>query len=89
MLAEANNNAIEGVLSAYEISKMDLEEVELAVLSACGTALGENDYGEGVWGLQSAFLTAGVKNIIMSLWTVPDDTTRELMTSFYKYYLKD
>ena len=78
----------DGVLTAYEISNLDLFNTKLAVLSACETGRGDVHDAEGVFGLQRAFKTAGVDQLIISLWKVPDEATSEMMTLFYKHYLK-
>jgi CHAT domain-containing protein len=79
----------DGIITAYEISQLDLRKTDLVVLSACETALGDVNGTEGVFGLQRAFKLAGVNNMLLSLWRVPDAETAELMTVFYKYFLED
>jgi len=74
----------DGILSAEEIAALDLSGVEWAVLSACDTGVGEIRSGEGVFGLRRAFQVAGVKSLIMSLWSVGDDSTRSWMKALYE-----
>lgn len=78
-------NVEDGVLTADEISRMDLSKTKLVVLSACETGKGKVDPIDGVYGLQRAFKMAGAGTIVMSLWKVQDDTTSLIMTRFYSY----
>jgi CHAT domain-containing protein/Tfp pilus assembly protein PilF len=74
-----------GILSADAIAGLLLDDLQLAVLSACDTGLGEVAGGEGVFGLQRAFHIAGCRNVVASLWKVDDAATAALMTRFYGY----
>jgi CHAT domain-containing protein len=86
--AGANNPTAEGVLTALDIAELDLTKVELVVLSACDTGLGETAGGEGVFGLQRALGLAGARTTITSLWKVKDQATRDLMMRYYENFFK-
>ena len=79
------NNMEDGVLTAREISKIDLHDLNIVVLSACETGRGELK-SDGVFGLQRGFKKAGAKTILMSLWKVNDIATKLLMVEFYKNF---
>lgn len=78
----ANN----GILTAQEVAGLDLRGLDMCVLSACDTGMGEIT-GEGVYGLQRGFKKAGAKTLLVSLRKVYDDATRILITEFYRNYL--
>jgi CHAT domain-containing protein len=76
----------DGVMTAAEIARMDLNGSDMIVLSACQTGLGEIT-GDGVFGLQRGFKKAGANSILMSLWKVDDEATCLLMTEFYRNWI--
>ena len=80
---EAGPDEEDGILTAEEISAMDLSSVEWAVLSACDTGVGTIKAGEGIFGLRRAFQIAGASTVIMSLWAVEDRSTRSWMRALY------
>jgi CHAT domain-containing protein len=76
-------------LTAEEVVSMNLDGVEWAVLSACDTGVGVVHAGEGVFGLRRAFQVAGVRTVIMSLWSVDDQAARAWMQALYEGRLRD
>jgi hypothetical protein len=89
-LAGANNHRHgheDGVLTALELSQVDLMGTKLVVLSACQTGVGAYRFGDGVYGLRRAVAMAGAEAQVMSLWSVDDAATSELMQSYYDHLL--
>jgi len=80
---QENIGVEDGWVTAEEIALLNLRGTELVVLSACQTGLGDVKTGEGVYGLRRAFLYAGARTLLTSLFEVPDGETRELMKRFY------
>lgn len=85
---QSNSESEDGNLFAGEIYNLELN-AELVALSACQTGLGKISKGEGVIGLSRALVYAGAKSIIVSFWSVADESTAELMTDFYKQLLEN
>jgi CHAT domain-containing protein/tetratricopeptide (TPR) repeat protein len=79
------NDSDDGLLTAADVTALTLGATELVVLSACETGIGILLPGEGVFGLRRSFALAGVRTLVMSLWEVPDEVTKDLMTKFYGY----
>lgn len=82
--ANANKNGKDdGILTALEASNLNLWGTKLVTLSACDTGVGEVKTGEGIYGFRRAFFRAGAETLVMSLWPVSDNVTREMMTAYY------
>lgn len=79
--ADAEN----GIVTAYEISELNLSSTELVVLSACETGIGDIIFCEGVYGFRRAFAIAGARTLVLSLWSIPDEETKDLMVTFYTH----
>jgi len=82
LASDADND---GALEVREVFGLDLKEANLVVLSACKTALGEQSMGDEITGLTRAFLYAGTPSIITTLWSIEDEASGALMTSFYQH----
>lgn len=80
--------ANDGLLTAEELSSMDLRQTWLVTLSACDTGRGDQRNGEGVFGLKRALATAGAGQVLLTLWPVQDRETRTLMEDFYREALQ-
>jgi CHAT domain-containing protein/tetratricopeptide (TPR) repeat protein len=81
--AGRNNSADDGYLTAKEAAQLQLGGTQLVVLSACDTASGEQQSGEGLFGLQRALSVAGARTTLLSLWKVDDKATAYFMQRYY------
>jgi len=84
-LAGANRSG-QGIVSAYELGGLNLQGTDLVVLSACESGLGMTTTGSGILGLRRSLAISGARSSIISLWTVPDAETADLMDRFYRLY---
>ena len=73
----------DGILTAEDVSTLDLQGTWLVTLSACDTGSGEARSGEGVMGLRRGFIEAGAQNLLMTLWPISDEVTVQIMSDFY------
>jgi hypothetical protein len=83
----ADKSHDDGILTGYEVAELNLQKVQLVTLSACETGLGEVTGSEGNLGLMRAFKIAGVQNVLVSLWPVPNIQTEDLLNFFYQNWL--
>jgi CHAT domain-containing protein/Tfp pilus assembly protein PilF len=74
----------DGILTAEDVSTLDLKGTWLVTLSACDTGSGEARAGEGVMGLRRGFVEAGTRNLLMTLWPISDEVTVQIMSDFYE-----
>ena len=87
VFAPEKSNAEDGLLNTYEIYNLNLNAC-LAVLSSCKSGWGKYETGEGVFSLARGFIYAGVPSIVMTLWEIEDQSSANIMTSFYRYMKK-
>lgn len=82
------SDAFDNVVTSYEIARMELRGTELVVLGACDTATGMDMPTQGIGSLRRAFMMAGAKTVLATLWPVSDASTKEFMTQLYGRLLK-
>jgi CHAT domain-containing protein len=87
VLTKSENSAEDGLLQSTEIFNLKLK-TDLVVLSACQTGLGKLVRGEGIIGLTRAFMYAGTPSVLVSLWSVSDNSTATLMEEFYRNLIR-
>jgi len=87
-LVDSNDKPLTGFVGLADIYNLNAP-LDLVVLSACQTSLGQNQRGEGLIGLTRGFMYAGAASVVASLWEVDDEVTAELMKYFYSYMLRD
>jgi CHAT domain-containing protein len=74
----------EGLLTAEEVTTLDLRAADWVVLSACQSGLGDRWANDGLLGMRRAFHLAGARTVIASQWSIDDESTREWMTALYE-----
>lgn len=84
----APNSDDDGILTAEEITALNLEGVDMVLLSACETGLGKIEVGEGVFGLRRAFQVAGARSLVMTLWSVEDKAAADWMAKMFAHHLR-
>jgi CHAT domain-containing protein/Tfp pilus assembly protein PilF len=82
--ANLHRSPEDGILTALEVTGIDLQGTQLVVLSACQTGLGDIANGEGVYGLRRAFTLAGAESQVMSLWRTESTAAKDLMVAYYQ-----
>jgi CHAT domain-containing protein len=87
--SEYDDNPDDGILTAEEISKLDLKSCVLVSVSACQSGMGQSLEGEGVLGLRRAFYRAGVMNVLLCLWPIGDKDARAFVENFYSLVKQD
>lgn len=86
LIFRAGGDSLEdGQLYAHELYDLNLEQLDLAVLSACESGIGKNQAGEGVMSMARGFAYAGCPSIVISLWKLDDRTAAKVMRSFYAH----